>query len=73
MIVAFAATFTSSVSVVLLPAASVPVYVQLKVVVPLQLQFVPLAPASVMPVGSVSAIVMVPAVGPAPPFDTVIV
>jgi hypothetical protein len=68
-----AATFTSSVSVVLPPAASVPVYVQLSALVPLQLQFVPLAFASVIPAGSVSAIVMLPAVGPAPPFDNVIV
>jgi hypothetical protein len=68
-----AATVTFKVSVVLPPAAIVPVYVQLNVVVPLQLQFVPVALCSVIPAGSVSATTMFPAVGPAPVFDTVIV
>jgi len=71
--VAFAATVTFRVSVVLLPAAIVPVNVQLSAVVPVQLQFVPVALANVMPVGSVSATTMLPAVGPAPLFVAVIV
>jgi hypothetical protein len=70
---AFAATVTFNVSVVLLPAAIVPVNVQLSAVVPVQLQFVPVALASVMPVGNVSATVTLPEVGPAPVLDTVIV
>jgi len=71
--VAVAPTLTFNVSPVFAPAAIVPVNVQLSVVVPVQLQFVPVALANVMPVGSVSATVMFPAVGPAPVFDTVIV
>jgi hypothetical protein len=71
--VAVAPTLTFNVSTVFAPAAIVPVNVQLSTVVPVQLQFVPVALASVMPVGSVSATVMLPAVGPAPVFDTVMV
>jgi hypothetical protein len=47
--------------------------VQLSADTPVQLQFVPLALCSVIAAGSVSATVMLPAVGPAPVFDTVIV
>ena len=72
-VVAVAPTLTFNVSTVFAPAAIVPVNVQLRTVVPVQLQFVPLALASVIPVGSVSATVTLPAVGPAPVFDTVIV
>src|SRR5690348_7465107 len=61
---ALAATFTFNVSCVLPPAAIVLVNVQLSTVVPVQLQLTPLALASVMPVGSVSATVMLPDVGP---------
>ena len=70
---AFAATVTFKVSTVLLPAAIVPVNVQLSAVVPVQLQFGPCALARVMAVGSVSVTTMLPAVGPAPVFATVIV
>jgi hypothetical protein len=72
-VVAVAPTLTFNVSIVLAPAEIVPVNVQLTAVVPVQLQFVPVPLASVMPVGSVSATVMFPAVGPVPVFDTVIV
>jgi hypothetical protein len=72
-VVAVAPTATFKVSTVLAPAAIVPVNVQLSAVVPVQLQFVPVALVSVMPVGSVSVTVMLPDVGPAPVFATVIV
>ena len=72
-LVAVDATFTFNVSVVLAVVASVPVKVQLSVVVPVQVQFVPLALARVMPVGSMSAIVMLPIVVAVPVFCTVTV
>jgi hypothetical protein len=72
-VVAVAATVTFNVSTVFAPAAIVPVNVQFSAVVPVQLQFVPVALASVIPVGSVSATTMLPDVGPAPVFVTVIV
>ena len=72
-LVAVVPTLTLSVNTVLALTASVPVKVQLSAVVPMQLQFVPLALASVMPVGSVSAIVMLPIVVAVPVFFTVTV
>ena len=72
-LVAVVPTVTFKVSVVLALVASVPVKVQLSAVVPVQLQFVPLALAKVMPVGSVSAIVMLPIVVAVPVFCTVTV
>ena len=70
-LVAVVPTFTFNVSVVLAETASVPVKVQLSAVVPTQLQLVPLALASVMPVGKVSAIVMLAVVAAEPVFCTV--
>ena len=72
-LVAVIPTLTFNVSGVLAVGASVPVNVQLSVLVPVQVQFVPLALARVMPVGSVSAIVMLPIVVAVPVFLTVIV
>src|ERR1700722_17554118 len=73
LLVAVEPTLTFNVSVVLADAASVPVNVQLSTVVPVQLQFVPAALASVMPVGKVSAIVMLALVVAVPVFCTVTV
>src|SRR5580693_340648 len=64
-LVAVVPTFTFKVSVVLADVASVPVNVQL--------QFVPAALANVIPVGSVSAIVMLALVVAVPVFCTVTV
>ena len=72
-LVAVVPTLTFKVSAVLAEIASVPVNVQLSAVVPTQLQLVPLALASVMPVGKVSAIVMLPIVVAVPVFCTVTV
>ena len=72
-LVAVVPTFTFSVSTVLALTASVPVNVQLSTVVPVQLQFVPTALANVIPVGSVSAIVMLAVVVAVPVFCTVTV
>src|ERR1700722_20088488 len=72
-VVAVVPTFTFNVSVVLADVASVPVNVQLRIVVPVQLQFAPAALANVIPVDKVSAIVMLALVVAVPVFCTVTV
>ena len=72
-LVAVVPTVTFNVNVVLALVASVPVKVQLSAVVPVQVQFVPLALDKVIPVGKVSAIVMLPIVVAVPVFCTVTV
>jgi hypothetical protein len=72
-LVAVIPTLTFNVSGVLAVGASMPVNVQLSVPVPVQVQFVPLALARVMPVGSESAIVMLPIVVAVPVLLTAIV
>src|SRR5207245_5986022 len=71
-VVADAATATFSVSCVFALATNVPLNVQLSVLVPVQLQFVPLALVSVIPAGNVSAMVIAPAVVALPVLLTVI-
>jgi hypothetical protein len=67
------ATATFNVNVVVAFGARIPLYTQASVGAPVQLQLLPLAVTRVMPVGNVSATVMLLMVGLPPVFVTLIV